>query len=296
MNQNNSIVYPKWFGGSASCMAVVVSHPLDLIKVRMQMESKTTRTGTLSTGLRIIRAEGVLGLYSGVSAGLTRQLTYGSVRIGLYESLKDYTTKHNIPASPPILGLLAGLSGFVGAIFGNPSDIGNIRMQNDGSLPPHARRNYAHIFDAWKQIYTQEGWKAFSQGLWPNAFRCAMMTSCQLASYDSLKGVLMRVSGLGGDHAGVHVSASLLAALVATTVCSPVDVVKTQLMGASGKEGIVGVVRALMAGEGARWIFRGWTPSFVRLGPQTMATLILLEQHKKIYRSMGVGVPYGMSM
>jgi dicarboxylate transporter 10 len=22
--------YPKWFGGSASCMAVVVSHPLDL--------------------------------------------------------------------------------------------------------------------------------------------------------------------------------------------------------------------------------------------------------------------------
>lgn len=27
---SQSIVYPKWFGGSASCMAVLVSHPLDL--------------------------------------------------------------------------------------------------------------------------------------------------------------------------------------------------------------------------------------------------------------------------
>lgn len=27
-----SVEYPKWFGGSASCMAVVVSHPLDLSK------------------------------------------------------------------------------------------------------------------------------------------------------------------------------------------------------------------------------------------------------------------------
>ena len=24
------VQYPKWFGGSASCMAVVLTHPLDL--------------------------------------------------------------------------------------------------------------------------------------------------------------------------------------------------------------------------------------------------------------------------
>ncbi|CAG8100841.1 unnamed protein product [Penicillium salamii] len=240
------IKYPKWFGGSASCMAVLVSHPLDL-------------------------------------------MTYGSVRIGLYETLKEQTKANDIPNSPPVLGLLAGIAGFTGAIFGNASDIGNIRMQNDGSLPPHLRRNYRHIFDAWAQIKRQEGWRAFAQGLWPNAFRCGMMTSCQLASYDSFRDLLVASTGISGDHPGLHFLASFMAALVATTVCSPIDVIKTQLMGSSGAVGVIQITKDLTVTEGVRWIFRGWTPSFARLGPQTIATLVLLEQHKRVFRSLGEG-------
>jgi dicarboxylate transporter 10 len=30
--QKIDIAYPRWFGGTASCVAVVVSHPLDLSK------------------------------------------------------------------------------------------------------------------------------------------------------------------------------------------------------------------------------------------------------------------------
>ena len=183
-----------------------------------------------------------------------------------------------------MLGLLAGISGFVGAIFGNASDIGNIRMQNDGSLPPALRRNYRHIFDAWTQIKRQEGWKAFGQGLWPNAFRCGMMTSCQLASYDTFRDILAASTGVPSEHPGLHVSASFMAALVATTVCSPIDVIKTQMMGASGRYGVLQVIKDLTISEGIRWIFRGWTPSLVRLGPQTVATLVLLEQHKRVFR------------
>ncbi|KAJ5616669.1 hypothetical protein N7537_001783 [Penicillium hordei] len=281
---SESITYPKWFGGSASCMAVLVSHPLDLIKIRMQMEQGSVKAGTLNTWIRIVRGEGVLALYNGLSAGFMRQLTYGSVRIGLYERLKEQTKANNIPTSPPVLGLLAGISGFIGAIFGNSSDIGNIRMQNDGSLPPHLRRNYRHIFDAWRQIKRQEGWTAFGQGLWPNAFRCGVMTSCQLASYDTFSDLIVATTGIHNDHPGLHLSASFLAALVATTLCSPIDVVKTQLMGSSSKQGILHVVKVLTTAGGMRWVFRGWTPGFVRLGPQTMATLILLEQHKRLYR------------
>ncbi|KAJ5354651.1 hypothetical protein N7541_005695 [Penicillium brevicompactum] len=275
------VIYPKWFGGSASCMAVLVSHPLDLIRMQMQSGAKV---GTLATGVRIIRGEGISGLYNGLSAGFMRQLTYGSVRIGLYETLKEQTKSNDIPNSPHVLGLLAGISGFVGAIFGNASDIGNIRMQNDGSLPPQLRRNYRHIFDAWTQIKRQEGWRAFGQGLWPNAFRCGMMTSCQLASYDTFRDILAASTGVSSEHPGLHLSASFMAALVATTVCSPIDVIKTQMMGSSGSYGVLQVIKNLTISEGIRWIFRGWTPSLVRLGPQTVATLVLLEQHKRLFR------------
>ncbi|KAJ6188205.1 hypothetical protein N7519_003113 [Penicillium mononematosum] len=278
---SQSILYPKWFGGSASCMAVLVSHPLDLMKVRMQMEQGGVKAGTLNTCIRIVQGEGVLAFYNGLSAGFMRQF-----RIGLYETLKEQTKANNIPTSPPVLGLLAGISGFTGAVFGNSSDIGNIRMQNDGSLPAHLRRNYRHIFDAWRKIKRQEGWKAFGQGLWPNAFRCGIMTSCQLASYDIFRDLIMATTGIHDDHPGLHLSASLLAALIATTLCSPIDVIKTQLMGSSTKQGILHVMEDLTTTEGMRWVFRGWTPGFVRLGPQTMATLILLEQHKRLYRDL----------
>ncbi|CAG8892204.1 unnamed protein product [Penicillium egyptiacum] len=124
----------------------------------------------------------------------------------------------------------------------------------------------------------------FGQGLWPNAFRCGMMTSCQLASYDSFRDLIVATTRIHDDHPDLHLSASFLAALVATTLCSPIDVIKTQLMGSSSKHGILHVMKDLTATEGMRWVFRGWTPSFVLLGPQTMATLILLEEHKRLYR------------
>ncbi|KAJ5773872.1 hypothetical protein N7457_008768 [Penicillium paradoxum] len=299
MDPSQSITYPKWFGGSASCMAVLVSHPLDLLKVRMQMDSSGAKTGTLTTCIRIVRGEGIIALYNGLSAGLvnaqflipTYQF-YSNIWLCPDWSLRDIertSQGQQHPQLPPVLGLLAGISGFVGAIFGNSSDIGNIRMQNDGSLPPHLRRNYRHIFDAWSQIKHQEGWKAFGQGLWPNAFRCGMMTSCQLASYDSFRDLLVATTGVRDDHPGLHLSASFLAALVATTLCSPIDVIKTQLMGSSNKQGLLQVIKDLTSAQGLGWVFRGWTPGFVRLGPQTMATLLLLEQHKRIYREFKEG-------
>jgi dicarboxylate transporter 10 len=37
---------------------------------------------------------------------------------------------------------MAALSGFCGALVGTPSDVANIRMQNDRSQPPMQRHNY----------------------------------------------------------------------------------------------------------------------------------------------------------
>lgn len=47
--------------------------------------------GTLST---MVRTEGPRSLYSGLAAGLQRQMSFASIRIGLYDSVKQlYTPK-----------------------------------------------------------------------------------------------------------------------------------------------------------------------------------------------------------
>ena len=180
---------------------------------------------------------------------------------------------------------MASTSGFLGGIAGNPADVLNVRMQNDMSLPAAQRRNYKNAVDGLFRMSREEGWRSLFRGVWPNSFRAVLMTASQLASYDGFKRLLLEKAGME-DGLTTHFTASFLAGFVATTVCSPVDVIKTRVMSAKEKEGLLVLLRRTVAYEGVGWMFRGWVPSFVRLGPHTIATFLFLEQHKKIYRHL----------
>ena len=158
-------------------------------------------------------------------------------------------------------------------------------MQHDAALPISQRRNYKNAINGLLRITREEGWKALFRGVWPNSLRALLMTASQLASYDGFKSLLLNKAGLRDDW-GTHLTASTAAGFVATTVCSPVDVLKTRLMSAREKERLVGLLIRIWEKEGVSWVFRGWVPSFVRLGPHTIATFIFLEQHKAIYRKL----------
>lgn len=125
----------RWyFGGLASVGAAIVTHPLDLIKVTMQ-----TQQGELSVLKlvpNIIREQGVVALYSGISASMLRQMTYSTTRFGAYEVGKNYINTDTFGGKV----LLAGFSGFAGGIIGTPADMVNVRMQNDVKLPRDQRR------------------------------------------------------------------------------------------------------------------------------------------------------------
>ncbi len=77
----------RWyFGGVASAGAACCTHPLDLLKVHLQTAGKgDQRVGLVSRTVGIVRAQGVLALYNGLSASLVRQLTYSTTRFAIYE-------------------------------------------------------------------------------------------------------------------------------------------------------------------------------------------------------------------
>ena len=184
---------------------------------------------------------------------------------------------------------MASTSGFFGGIAGNPADVLNVRMQNDRSLPSNQRRNYKNAIDGLYRMAKEEGWRSLFRGVGANSMRAVLMTASQLASYDSFKRLLLEKAGME-DGLTTHFSASCLAGFVATTVCSPVDVIKTRVMSAHSNEGLLVLLKRIYREEGVRWAFRGWVPSFVRLGPHTVATFLFLEQHKSLYRRVkGVG-------
>ncbi|KAI1102290.1 mitochondrial dicarboxylate carrier [Jackrogersella minutella] len=283
------IQYPFWFGGSASSFAACVTHPLDLVKVRLQLRSGDAPKNMSGTFMHIVRSQGPRGLYNGLTASLLRQMTYSTVRFGVYEELKRRTTPEGTKPSLAWLIGLSTFSGFLGGISGNAADVTNVRMQQDPALPAAQRRGYKNGLDGMFRMLREEGFRSWFRGVLPNSTRAALMNAGQLASYDSFKSLLITYTPLG-DTTTTHFASSLIAGFVATTLCSPVDVIKSRVMSTSHEQGIVHLLREIYAKEGVTWMFRGWVPAFLRLGPQTICTFLFLEAHRKAYRKIkGLG-------
>jgi dicarboxylate transporter 10 len=239
------------------------------------------------TFMHVIKTDGVSGLYRGLSASLLRQLTYSTARFGIYEELKTRAARSSggREAPFPVLMAMAAGSGFVGGIAGNFADVINVRMQHDAALPPAERRNYRHALDGMTRMAHEEGVRSWFRGWLPNASRAAVMTAGQLASYDIFKRLLLQYTPLG-DTLTTHFSASFLAGLAAATATSPIDVIKTRVMSSNQTHGIASLIGDIYRTDGLRWMFKGWVPSFLRLGPHTICTFVFLEMHRKTYRKV----------
>jgi hypothetical protein len=78
---------------------------------------------------KIAREEGLRGLYRGYSAAMVREMTYSSIRFGMYEPIKIAIGAGDRDA-PMWKKILAGLSaGAFAASIMSPTDLVKIRMQ-----------------------------------------------------------------------------------------------------------------------------------------------------------------------
>ncbi|GAA6020526.1 hypothetical protein JCM10207_000031 [Rhodosporidiobolus poonsookiae] len=273
--------YPFWLGGAAASWAAVCTHPLDLAKVRMQTSKGKGFVQTLSDG---VRAEGIRrGAYAGLTASILRQMTYSVTRFGIYDELKKQFQARHAPGTSVTaaeMAIAASIAGAAGGLAGNPADVVLVRMTADAGRPVEQRLGYKHCFDGVFRIIREEGASALFRGVGPNCARAVLMNASQLATYDIFKNLILS-TGLIGDGLGLYFASSFMAGTVATTICAPFDVIKTRIMNASGNVSIGGIITQSFKTEGVRWMFKGWTPAWIRLSPNTIIVFMTLEQLKK---------------
>nr|CAB3263955.1 mitochondrial dicarboxylate carrier-like [Phallusia mammillata] len=267
-----------WYhGGLASAGASCFTHPLDLLKVHLQTQHGASMRGS-QMAVHIVRSQGVLALYNGISASVGRQLTYSMTRFAVYDILRPYIATEG--QNPTMLQkmMIASIAGFCGGIVGTPCDMVNVRLQNDIKLPQAQRRNYKHVFDGLYQVASKEGIPALFNGLAMATARAVLVTNGQIAFYDQIKTFLL-TSSYFNDNIQTHFTASFLAGAIATGMTQPVDVMKTRLMNAKPGEykGIWHCI-VLTGKQGPLSYFKGFVPAFIRLGPQTILTWIFKEQ------------------
>ncbi|KAI0344082.1 mitochondrial carrier [Trametopsis cervina] len=288
----NRQTYPFWLGGAAASMAAACTHPLDLTKVRLQTIPPTGnhKPSMFSVMRYTIRKTGVRSLYTGLSAAFLRQMSYSLVRLGSYEKMKEELSKHSTPSSGALF-LSAMAAGALGGIAGNPADILLVRMTSDNIRPPDQRYNYSNAISGLFRLIREEGTKGLFRGLEANVVRAILMNASQVATYDYFKSRLLSqplplTNFQFKDNLLCHTASSLLAGAVATTVCSPADVLRSRVMSSSCDTSMIEILKTSMREEGPRFLFKGWTPAFIRLGPNTVFMFVFFEQLKRGWRNM----------
>jgi len=97
---------------------------------------------------QIIKTDGITGMWTGLGAGLLRQCSYTTVRLGVYRKMEESYTPDTFVGK---LGM-GGFAGFIGSLFGNPAEVCLIRMCADGNLPKAEQRGYTSVFNALSRI------------------------------------------------------------------------------------------------------------------------------------------------
>ncbi|KAI9297764.1 mitochondrial carrier [Neoconidiobolus thromboides FSU 785] len=281
----------KFFLGGIACMsAAVITNPIDVVKVRLQLQYNNTKinninqmkyTGFLNGLKQMYLKEGIKSWYKGLEASLLREASYSTLRMGLYEPIKSKLINKSNNNLLHIKIISAAISGGIGAFIANPTDLIKVRMQaiTKDNLPP-----YKNTFNAFNVIFQQEGIKGLYKGVGPTTQRAMLLTASQLASYDHFKQSLLK-SNLFTEGLVLHFFTSILAGLVAAITTSPLDTIKSRYMN-QPKDLIyhspLHCATSTIKNEGFMALYKGFFPNWIRIGPHTVITFIILENLRKL--------------
>ena len=295
MSNKNNIAYtlrPYIAGGSGAIFSSVCIHPIDLVKVRLQVANTAAegRISGVAIAKSVVRNEGVMVLFSGLSADIARQAVYGTAKIGLHDSfsqkLKVLNNGKPIPFYQKTLSAMS--AGAIAAVIGNPFDLALVRMQADGCAPESQRRGYKNVLHAVYRIAKEEGLKTLWRGSVPMICRAVAMNTGMLASYDQFKEVLLPYTGSGMSN---NLWASAFTSFICSFTALPFDMMKTKLMnmhmnpvtGEYPYKNILDCGIKIVKQGGVLSLWRGYWTFYVRTAPHSMITLLAKDAFTSLY-------------
>jgi len=281
---------PFFIGGLSASSATCCIQPIDMVKVRIQLQTGVINANPVSIAGTMLRNEGVFIFYRGLSAAVFRQLTYGMTRLGVFRTLTNRYTPAGKTAADIDFLTKAGCSltaGGIGALVGTPAEVALIRMQADTVCPAADRRGYKNVVDALVKIGKNEGLKGFFTGATPTIVRGLSINLGMLMTYDTYK--KWNSSWAGEGTQTNRFFSGFLSGWTAATVSLPFDFVKTRLQkqapladGTMPYKGVLDCMKKVAAQEGVAAFYQGYFTFVVRIAPHIMLTWVFMDNVKSL--------------
>ncbi|GMY15240.1 calcium-binding mitochondrial carrier protein SCaMC-1-like [Fagus crenata] len=277
----------KYFiaGGIAGAASRTATAPLDRLKVVLQVQ--TTRASIVPAIKKIWKEGGFLGFFRGNGLNVVKVSQESAIKFYTYEMLKKVIgdgkgkDKGDIGAAGSFLA--GGMAGAVAQSAIYPLDLVKTRLQTcaceDGKIPK--------IGKLTKDIWVQEGPRAFYKGIVPSLLGIIPYAGIELAAYETLKD-MSKTYILQDTEPGplVHLGCGTISGALGATCVYPLQVIRTRMQAqrsntAAAYKGMSDVFWRTLQHEGYRGFYKGLFPSLLKVVPSASITYMVYETMKK---------------
>ncbi|KAI1462264.1 mitochondrial carrier [Annulohypoxylon moriforme] len=184
--------YEVLAGGSAGACQVVFTNPLEIVKIRLQVQgevAKATEGAQKRSAMWIVKNLGLAGLYKGASACLLRDVPFSAIYFPTYSHLKKDLFGESKTKKLGVVQLLTAgaIAGMPAAYLTTPCDVIKTRLQVEARK---GDTNYTGLRHAASTIMKEEGFRAFFKGGPARILRSSPQFGFTLAAYEVLQSVL----------------------------------------------------------------------------------------------------------
>ncbi|SPN97083.1 related to Mitochondrial thiamine pyrophosphate carrier 1 [Cephalotrichum gorgonifer] len=306
----------KWQSGVAGATAGLVSRfviaPLDVVKIRLQLQSHSLSDplsltklppgtpvykGLIRTARDIVRGEGITALWKGNVPAELLYMIYSGVQFTTYRTTAEFIRPYFDDSKNPhrvesrvawIAGTAAGLAG---TTVSYPLDLLRTRFAAQGN-----DKIYKSFFRAFRVIYRDEGLKGFFRGITPTLLNAGPGMGIYFLTYEAVRPPDIR---RGEDESRRVIPrlpwgfdkflAGSASSFIAKSLVFPLDLVRKrmQVQGPTRGRyihknipeytGTFTAIRSIIATEGARGLYRGLFVTLLKHAPASGVTLWVYE-------------------
>lgn len=294
MSSSPSLPVETIAGLAAGFGTTLVAHPLDLIKLRLQLDThKTSQWQACKRIFKSLNNNGnntLINIYRGIGPNLIGSTTAWGLYFFFYRHYKnlviDFSSSitHDGNLKPFHYLSTAFAAGASTAILTNPIWVVKTRMIATDRSTPGA---YTSFFNGMTQIFKNEGVRGYYRGLLP-ALISVSQGAVQMSLYDIIKKTLATdksnsASPNPATNSSLHyLYASALSKMVATCLFYPLQTIRSRLQASTAQTipSPFTVFINIFRNEGPLAVYKGLPANLLRVVPATCTTFLIYEHVK----------------
>jgi solute carrier family 25 aspartate/glutamate transporter 12/13 len=176
-------------GGCAGASQVIFTNPIEIVKIRLQVQGEAKKFGVVpKSTVQILKELGFRGLYKGAAACLLRDIPFSAIYFPTYAKSKEYLADPVTGPSPLNLLTAGAFAGIPAASLVTPADVIKTRLQVEARAGQQTYKNIPHCAEL---IWKTEGFKAFWKGAGMRVFRSSPQFGVTLWSYELLQSMFI---------------------------------------------------------------------------------------------------------